>query len=469
MVGEDLAGRADDRAGGCRLRLRAGIAAVNLVSLSAKQRQSWQLATARQNIWEGSVRSGKTVGSLLAWSEYARSGPPGNLLMAGKTERTLRRNVIDPLAEIWGSQRVKLNQGLGELNLLGRRVLIVGANDERAQEKIRGLTLAGAYVDEATTVPESFWAMLLSRLSEPGARLFATTNPDSPAHWLKRDYLDRAETWLTRDGAVHGGDPDRMLSLARFSFRLRDNDSLPADYVRAIEHEFAGLWYRRYIDGEWVAADGAIYDLLDVQPGGAHVVADVPRDLTDHVLAIDYGTSNPTHALLAAISPDNLLYVVREWRWDSRSKHRQLTDPEQVDAIWEWLAGGCAGYFADEHGMPVPVPIVPRQIVVDPSAASFRLSWNRKLGGWPTPADNIVLDGIRDVASLLACGRLKIDASCRDLLDELLGYSWDTRAQKHGEDAPLKVDDHGPDALRYLVRHLRNRWRHWLAAERMAA
>jgi PBSX family phage terminase large subunit len=444
-------------------------AQVNLVSLSAKQRESWRLATARQNVWEGSVRSGKTVGSLLAWSEYARSGPAGNLLMTGKTERTLRRNVIDPLAEIWGSQRVKLNQGQGELNLYGRKIWLVGANDERAQEKIRGLTLAGAYVDEATTVPESFWAMLLSRLSEPGAQLFATTNPDSPAHWLKRDYLDRAEVHLTRDGKLRTGDPDQMLSLARFSFRLRDNDTLPAAYVTAIEREYAGLWYRRYIDGEWVAAEGAIYDLLDVQPGGAHVVTEVPGDLADPVLAIDYGTANPTHALLAGISADNQLYIVREWRWDSRARHRQLTDLEQVDTIWEWLANGCDGYFVDEQGRGVPVPIQPRQIVVDPSAASFRLAWNRKLGGWPTPADNTVLDGIRDVASLLACERLKIDASCTQLIDELVGYSWDTRAQMTGDDAPMKADDHGPDALRYLVRHLRNRWRHWLAAERMAA
>ena len=437
---------------------------MKLQALSEKQRVTWQLATARQNIWEGSVRSGKTICSEFAWSEFVRQGPPGNLLMCGKTERTLKRNVIDTLLELWGEKRCRHVQGAGELYLFGRKVYLAGANDERAQEKIRGISLVGAYVDEATTVPESFYAMLLSRLSDPGATLFATTNPDSPAHWLKRDYLDRASTWVDRDGQVVSRDDSESLDLARFSFKLRDNVALDPAYVEAIEREYAGLWYRRFILGEWVAAEGAVFDMLDIEPGGAHVVGDggLPAEMLRPVLSIDYGTTNPTHALLGGLGPDNRLYILREWRWDSRARHRQLTDTEQVEAILEWLRTGADGYHVDDEGRGLPVPLLPRDIVVDPSAASFRLALNRRLGGWPTPADNAVLDGIRDVASLLATKKLAIHDSCGDLLRELAGYTWDTRAQDHGDDVPMKMNDHGPDALRYLVRHERKHWRRWL-------
>src|SRR5690606_26825491 len=147
------------------------------------------LATARTNVWEGSVRSGKTIASLLAWLLYVRQGPAGNLAMIGKTERTLKRNVIDVLVEMLGERRCRHNRGEGELNLLGRRIYLAGANDARSEDKIRGLTLAGAYVDEASLVPEAFWSMLLTRLSVEGARLFATSNPDNPHHWLMRSYL----------------------------------------------------------------------------------------------------------------------------------------------------------------------------------------------------------------------------------------------------------------------------------------
>ena len=171
---------------------------MSLAELSEKQREAALLAERRLNVWEGAVRSGKTISSIVAWLAFVRTGPAGPLLMVGKTQRTLKRNIIDPLIEILGPRRCRYAQGSGELWLLGRRVYVVGANDERAQEKIRGLTLAGAYADEASTLPESFWSMLLTRLSVDGARLFATTNPDAPTHWLKRSYLDRPAVWIPR-------------------------------------------------------------------------------------------------------------------------------------------------------------------------------------------------------------------------------------------------------------------------------
>ncbi len=420
--------------------------------LSPKQRASRRAATRRLNIWEGAVRSGKTFSSLAAWLRFVIEGPDGPLLLSGKTERTVRHNIIDPLTEMLGSKRCQYVQGRGELRILGRRIYVVGANDERAEEKIRGLTLAGAYVDEVSTLPESFWRMLLTRLSVEGARLFATTNPDAPTHWLKRDYLDQAAVWIRGGGEMILGD-EKALDLARFSFRLADNETLGYAYVEGLKRENTGLWRRRFIDGEWVAAEGAIYDMFEVGSGGPHVVRELP-ELRDLRLAIDYGTTNPFVALLMGVSAEPRLYVAREWRWDSKVRHRQLTDEEYVRHLDAWIASGCDGLASGAACI--------ERVVVDPSAASFRAAWKRHFGYATRPADNAVEDGIREQASLLAGNWLAFHESCAETIAEHSGYAWDPKATERGEDAPLKVADHGPDACRYGVRSYRSTWRRWL-------
>lgn len=410
-----------------------------LSPLTGKQAASVALADARINVWEGSVRSSKTVVSLIRWLRFVRHGPPGSLLMAGRTERTLRRNIIDPLTEMLGQRRCRYLAGAGELHLLGRTVYVAGANDETAQEKIRGLTLAGAYVDEASTVPESFWNMLVSRLSVAGAKVFATTNPDSPQHWLKTKWLDRASLHLDSSGRLHRTEGDERLDLARFSFRLHDNPHLPAEYLDALAREYVGLWRRRYINGEWVIAEGAVYDMFDP---ARHVTTELPE--LDRIVAcgIDYGTRNPFAALLLAQARDGRLVITREYRHDPTMARRQLTDSEYARELADWLG--------DER---------PQWIVVDPSAASFKLELHR--AGMPSivDADNAVLDGIRLVASLLANDQLVIHASCQGLIGEFPGYSWDDKAAEKGEDKPIKLADHSLDAARYALATTEQLWR----------
>lgn len=420
-----------------------------ITPLVGKQADSVRLATARLNIWDGSVRSSKTICSLLGWMQFVRTCPAGPLLMVGKTERTLRRNIIDPMVEMLGEARCRLVAGSGELHLLGRKVYVVGANDERAQEKIRGLSLVGAYCDEVSTLPESFFVMLLTRLSIPGARLWGTTNPDGPQHWLKANYLDRAKVWLDHDGQVHHLDGD-TLNLARFSFRLADNPNLSPEYVADVSAEFTGLWYRRLILGEWCLAEGVVYESWDP---GRHVVTELPPIARWLALAADYGTTNPFHALLIGLGVDGRLYVAHEWRWDSKKQRGSLTDAEYSERLRAWVDG---------------LGIRPEYTIVDPSAKSFRTQLHRD--GWTsTMADNEVVDGIRTTASLFATGRLKVHARCKELIREIPGYAWDPDASLKGEDKPIKAADHGVDALRYGIRTTRNLWASLLTEPSRAA
>lgn len=397
-----------------------------------KQVRSIADSTARINIWEGSVRSGKTVAANLRWLEYALNRRDGDLLMVGKTERTLKRNVLDNFKQFLTTRRYDINRGDGEVFFCGRKIHIVGANDERATDKIQGSTYAGAYVDEISLVPESFFSMLLSRLSAKGAKLFGTTNPDSPYHWLKTDYLDRAGE----------------LNIRSWKFRLEDNPFLDPDYVENLKREYTGLWHRRYIEGMWVLAAGAIYDMFDEE---AHVTDLEGRAIEQAgrwIVDCDYGTSNPCTWSLKAIWHEGgkpRVHTVAEYYWDSEIEGRQKTDTEYADDMEAWLNEWRQKVAShDGPGAPVGNP----RIYVDPSAASF-INELKGRGLSVRPADNAVIDGIRFVASMLTEGRYTIAPRCEQTPKSYASYVWDETAQKRGEDKPLKEHDHCCDRDRY--------------------
>lgn len=377
-----------------------------------KQLDSIKYSDARLNFWEGSVRSGKTIASIVRWLDYIATGPPGDLLMIGKTERTLKRNILDVLDQILGDELYHYNSGAGEAHICGRRVYVVGANDDRAEGKIRGATLAGAYGDEITLWPENFFKMLLSRLSVRGAKFFGTTNPDGPYHWLQTEYLEK-----------------EGLNLRAWHFELDDNPNLDPEYVADLKREYTGLWYKRFIQGLWVMAEGAIFDMWDDK---RHIEV-TPEGLTRRIVSIDYGTTNPCTFGLFQWSDGTPVYLSREYWWDSKESGRQKTDSEYGDDFDSWLG-------SDK----------PEAVYVDPSAASF-IAELRKRGHTVREADNSVTDGIRYVSSMLNDGRFYVDPSCRQTTREFSGYVWDAKAQKRGEDKPLKQNDHAMDRTRYAL------------------
>lgn len=390
---------------------------------SEKALDSIDNSDARLNIWHGSVRSGKTISSLVRWLQFISDAPPGNLLMVGKTERTLRDNILSPLSEMIPRKHYRHNVGTGEVTICGRRILLRGAPDEQAKTKIQGLTLAGAYGDELTIWPESFYKMLLSRLSVSGAKFFGTTNPDSPYHWLKRDYLDREDA----------------LNLKHWQFGIQDNLTLDPGYVEDLSHEYTGLWFERYFLGRWILAEGAIYDQWDE---AVHVVDEMPGIPEKVVIGIDYGTSNAT-VFLALGKVRGAWYTFDEYYHSGRESGRQKTDAEYARDFKEWL---------DRLGC------IPSAVLIDPSAASFKAQLRKDGVRKLQDADNSVVDGIRNVATGLTTNRLKVLKKCKELRSEIPGYVWDKKkAEEQGKEEPMKgvgIRNHALDAWRYSCRYI---------------
>ncbi|MCA1218847.1 PBSX family phage terminase large subunit [Streptomyces sp. 8L] len=402
------------------------------VALSAKQIDSIVEADAFLNLWEGSVRSGKTIASLLRWLDYVAEPPEGGeLVMVGRTRDSLARNVFGPLTNpsVFGelAQDIHYTAGAPTATVLGRTVHALGANDAQAEPKVRGLTCAGAYVDEATTLPASFFDQLTQRCSVEGSAIFGTTNPDNPQHWLRKKYLLRP----------------RETRLRSWHFVMDDNPGLSDEYKARAKATHQGLFYKRNVLGLWVMAEGAIYDMWDET---AHVVDELP-EMRRHWIGVDYGTTNAFSAILLGLGVDGRLYVCAEWRHDSRTAQRQMTDAQYSAALRKWIG---------EQG------VGPEWTFVDPSAASFITQlWADEYEG-VARAVNDVVDGIRSVANLLGAGLLRVHRSCEGLLDELPGYVWDEKAAAAGQDKPVKQADHSCDALRYVVHSTAHEWRHLL-------
>jgi PBSX family phage terminase large subunit len=254
---------------------------------SPKQVNFYNNSKARLNIAVGAVRSGKSFITILRFLEELRTGPPGRYLVTGKSERTVLMNIIEPMNDLLGGI-IRYNRGMGTFDLFGKKVYVVGANDERSEGKIRGMTCSGCLVDEITILPQSYFRMLLSRLSVANSKLIGSTNPDSPMHWLKQDFIDK-----------FAGDEEQLF---HSHFDLDDNPSLTAAFKNSLRREYSGLWYKRFIEGAWVQAEGSIYDFFDTE---RHTVSTPHTYAKQYFLGIDYGTTNPFAAVLVGYNDDH--------------------------------------------------------------------------------------------------------------------------------------------------------------------
>lgn len=405
-------------------------------------------------IADGAIRSGKTISMSLSYILWAMSEFNGqNFGMCGKTIGSFRRNVLFWLKLMLKSRGYKVTDHRAD-NLVivsGGDVenyfYVFGGKDERSQDLIQGITLAGCFFDEVALMPESFVNQATGRCPVDGSKFWFNCNPDGPYHWFKLNWIDKSTGYLGKEKvaemkqkAEEEGKDAGLKEILYLHFTMDDNLSLSEKIKARYRSMYSGVFYDRYIRGLWVVAEGIIYDMFDKTK---HVVNNLKNIInTKYYVSCDYGTQNATVFLLWAKDSDGRWVVVKEYYYSGRDEDVQKTDTEYADDLKEWLGG-----------------IRPQKIIIDPSAASF-IAELKKRGYAIRQAENDVLDGIRFVASLLNEGKIAVHESCVNTILEFNSYIWDAKASERGEDKPVKQHDHAMDAVRYfcytIIRKLNN-------------
>jgi len=377
-------------------------------------------------IADGAIRSGKTLSMSLSFVIWAMTCFAGqNFGMCGKTIGSFRRNVL-----FWLKLMLK-SRGYGAVDHRSDNLLVVtkgsvtnyfyifGGKDERSQDLIQGITLAGCFFDEVALMPESFINQATGRCSVEGSKFWFNCNPDGPYHWFKTNWINKTIE----------------KNLLYLHFTMDDNLSLSEKIKARYRSLYSGVFYKRYILGLWAVAEGLIYDMFDM---AKHLVPSIPkskdeepepRKYTEYMLSCDYGTQNATVFGLWGYF-QGVWYLICEYYYSGRETQKQKTDEE---------------YYQDLVKFVGDVPV--KTIIVDPSAASFIASIRRHGRFIVLQASNAVVDGIRFTGSLFQVGKLCICDCCVNTLKEIQGYCWDKESV---EDKPVKEADHCMDMMRYF-------------------
>lgn len=419
-------------------RGRKVVTAFKFLPFSTKQRKLlnwWREGSPYRGydimIADGAIRSGKTIAmicSFLMWSMQHFKGV--DFILAGKSIGALKRNVLKPMFQILGAWGIPYDYNRSEnFIVIGRNTYYCfGANNEASQDVLQGLTAAGALADEVALFPQSFVDQMIGRCSVESSKIFMNCNPRGPYHFMKLEFIDKA-------------DEKRIYHL---HFTMDDNLSLSEKVKERFRRMFSGVFFKRYILGLWVMAEGIIYDMFDES---VHKVPTVARNYTEYYVAIDYGTQNPTTFGLWG-KHGKSWYKVKEYYYSGRDEGKQKTDEDYYKDLEKFIGSISQEQTVDDYGY---YSSKLKGVIVDPSAASF-ITLIKQRGKFPVMnANNEVLDGIRNVATALKTGMVFYNDCCTNTFREFFSYVWDKKAQERGEDKPVKENDHCMDGDRYFV------------------
>lgn len=374
-------------------------------------------------IADGAIRSGKTVSMSLSYVMWAmETFSAQNFGMAGKTIGSFRRNVLFWLKLMLRSRGYGVEDHRSDNMLVVRRAgienyfYIFGGKDERSQDLIQGITLAGMFFDEVALMPQSFVNQATGRCSVEGSKFWFNCNPEGPNHWFRQEWILQHKK-------------KRLLYL---HFTMDDNWSLSEKIKARYRAMYTGVFFKRFIQGLWAVASGLIFDMYqDDSPAQVH---EDNKPFDWYFAACDYGTQNPcTFALYGVRGNGDVrrAHICEEYFYDGRKEQRQKTDLEYSQDF--------KAFIGDKKI---------RCVVVDPSAASF-IAQLKSDGWYVISANNEVLEGICRMSTVIGSGRFTVDPGCAQTRRERQSYVWDEKAVQRGEDKPVKVDDHTCDRDRY--------------------
>lgn len=367
---------------------------------SEKQLEFWKNCNARWNVKTGATRSGKTYMDyyLIPRRLKAVSGCEGLNVILGNTRETVRRNVILPMVNIYGANRISNIRTDNSCTMFGEQVFILGADNEAHVNRLRGASIKYCYGDEVTTWNQGVFDMLKSRLDKPYSVFDGTCNPDNPRHWFK--------TFLDSDADIY-----------QQAYTIDDNPFLDPAFVANLKKEYSGtVLYDRYIRGLWVAAEGAIYRPFVDNPE-KFIVDDLPsQQIRKAVIGVDFGGGTSAHAFCATgFTTGGAIVVLDEYREQSALTPERLAS-DFVDFVRRcqarWLV---TQVYCDSA----------EQTLINGLRSACR---NERIGiNIANAAKRPINDRIRATLMLMGMGRFFVASNCVETADALKTALWDSK------------------------------------------
>lgn len=280
------------------------------MKLSPKQKEFWNNCSCRWNVKTGATRSGKTYLDYYIIPKRIRACKGNGLIvLLGNTQGTIERNVLEPMRSIWGSLVGTISSN-NKAKLFGRDVYVLGADKKNQVARIQGAGIEYCYGDEITTWSQDVFQMLKSRLDKPNSCFDGTCNPDSPNHWFK-EFLDS------------------KANIYHQHYTIDDNPFLTDEFVTALKQEYYGtVYYNRFILGQWVRAEGAIYKLFANKPDRYFIsFEELKRKKIQMInVGVDFGGNLSKHAFVATgITNDYEVVVLVSERHDADTDSDKLS------------------------------------------------------------------------------------------------------------------------------------------------
>ena len=369
--------------------------------LSEKQKKFLKDDLHRINLLYGSVRSGKTWISLLKWAIWVgQQSSDKQFLMVGKTITTLKRNCLVLLEELIGDN-ITYSISQKKAVIFGRTVWLEGANDERSESKIRGMTLMGVYIDELTQIPQDFYLMALSRLSEKGAVFLATTNPDHPKHYVKTEIIDNDKL-------------DKQV----IKFLLDDNIFLDETYKENLKKEYSGVFYQRFILGDFVRAEGIIFPEFANSPDRWIIKREyVPKTFRTVEVGFDIGGNGSAYALTCTGQG----YDGVQYRLKAQKKQAEDMAMNDIEKFVVEFCEECERIYGVKIGM-----INCDHVAVIVNTINDNTRYTADLCYKPPLEDRVFL-----YSKLFSTDKIKfVDGMCDDLIEEMQNLVFDDKSDR---------------------------------------
>lgn len=378
------------------------------------------------NIAQGAVRSGKTIAATVAFLKFVLESDYNEFMISGKTRDTIERNIVrDIIKMIDGNGYYKYRKFDNYLEIANNKIWLIGFSDEGATEKVRGMTVGGWYADELTSASKSTVDMAITRCSIDGARMFWTMNPESPYHFIYTDYITNKD--LLNSGTVKV-----------WHFTLEDNLHLTDRYIEELKrvNRKSQVSYKRNILGEWVTAEGAIYDSFNTDH---HIIHQDPDRLDKINICCDYGVSTVTCFGVMGYrrSPDgNKYYLLEETYYDAQEKGVAQSDSDRVNTLVQ-----LQDKYKLNHSNTIYLPH-------DAASLKAEVRKDRRIRMKVRTYRPDTYEDILKIQNLFNNDQFFIHERCKNSIVQAQTYSWDLKAQQRGQDKPLKVNDHCPDMWR---------------------